>query len=131
MKGNKQDIFDYVKSSNLSGPQKSWSRLKPGRTGHITRWEEPHGGPWDFAANFLGPLKGSQSALIETTGIRKAMKEVPAKAHKLGVTFFYNINLCIILNSISIFSYSQNFIVSIFLSKRYFRKLESTKSNIN
>jgi hypothetical protein len=26
---------------------------------------------------------------IETTGIHKAIKEEPAKAHKLGVTFFY------------------------------------------
>jgi hypothetical protein len=25
---------------------------------------------------------------IETTGTRKAMKEVPAKAHRLGATFF-------------------------------------------
>jgi hypothetical protein len=25
---------------------------------------------------------------IETTGIRKAMKELPAKAHRLGVIFF-------------------------------------------
>jgi hypothetical protein len=25
---------------------------------------------------------------IETTGIRKAMKQIPAKAHRLGATFF-------------------------------------------
>jgi hypothetical protein len=35
---------------------------------------------------------------IETTGIRKAMKEVPAKtrkAHRLGITFFVS-HLCIV-----------------------------------
>jgi hypothetical protein len=39
---------------------------------------------------FLGELeKDLQIKSIETTGIRKAMKEVPAKAHRLGVTFFW------------------------------------------
>jgi transposase len=36
---------------------------------------------------------------IETTGIRKAMKEVPAKtrkAHRLGLIFFFSRNLCIV-----------------------------------
>jgi hypothetical protein len=30
---------------------------------------------------------------IESTGIRKAMKELPAKAHILGITFFFSGNM--------------------------------------
>jgi hypothetical protein len=45
--------------------------------------------------------KDEKLKCIETTGIRKAMKEVlakPRKAHRLGVTFFAS-NLCIDFSS--------------------------------